>query len=89
MWCALVINLWLKYRSKTVDLARLKRTCTVNDGRFRRNPSRKGGGNLSERCGSSPPWTQRPEGGQEIETLTRNTRARRGRQLRGGARARL
>jgi hypothetical protein len=54
MWCALAINLWLKYRSKTVDLARLKRTCTVNDGRVRREPSRKGGGNLSERCGGSP-----------------------------------
>lgn len=41
MWCASVLNLWLKYRSKVVDLARLKRTCTVNDRRARRDPSRK------------------------------------------------
>jgi hypothetical protein len=53
MWYASVLNLWLKYRSKTVDLVRLKRTCTVNDGRARRDPSRKGGGDLLKGCGSS------------------------------------
>ena len=35
---------------------------------------------------ASPPWTQRPEGGWEIETSTFTTRARHGRQLRGGTR---
>jgi hypothetical protein len=96
MWYASILNLWLKYRLKTVDLARLKRTCTVNDGRVRSDPSRKGRGSplewmrwLAHTASASPPWTQRPEGGQEIETLTLTTRARRGRQLRSAARARL
>jgi hypothetical protein len=54
MWYASALNLWLKYRSKTVDLVRLKRTCTVNDKRAKRDPSRKGGGDLLKGCGSSP-----------------------------------
>jgi hypothetical protein len=44
---------------------------------------------LAHTDSASPPWTQRPEGGRDVETLTYTTRARRGWQLRGGACSRL
>src|SRR5215217_7479173 len=97
MWCASTLNLCLKYWLKTVDLVRLKRMCTVNDGRAKRDPSRNGGGDLLKVCGSSPTpivlrrrgHRERSEGGQDVETLTCTTRARRGWQFRGGDNSRL
>jgi hypothetical protein len=71
MWYASVLNLWLKYRSKTVDLVRLKRTCTVNDGWTRRDPSRKGGDLLKGCCSSPKPTVLRCSGHRDPKEVKR------------------
>jgi hypothetical protein len=73
MWYAFLVNLRLKYRSRTVDLARLKPTCTVNAGQVRRVVLGREPGDPSKGHGGSPaPPALRRRGGRnpkEAETL--------------------